>query len=135
MKLIFDTNVLIAAFATHGICHSLFEYSVENCTIVISNYIIEELHDKFLTKFKMPEEKIEKIVAFLIDSCLISNHRDFTKQFSRDVKDDPILGIIDMQMVNYLVTGDKDLLILKEYKTVPIISPRELWNIFRENGC
>jgi len=86
MKLIFDTNVLIAAFATHGICHSLLEYAIENCTIVISNYIIEELQEKFLTKFKMPEEKIEKIVTFLIDTCLISNHREFSKQFSRDAK-------------------------------------------------
>jgi putative PIN family toxin of toxin-antitoxin system len=133
MKLIFDTNVLIAAFATHGICHSLFEYSIENSTIVISKYIIDELQEKFLTKFKMPEEKVIKIVSFLNDTCLISDHREFSKQVSRDAKDDPILGIIDLQMVNYLVTGDKDLLILKEYKTVPIISPRELWNIFRED--
>ncbi len=81
----------------------------------------------------MPEEKVIKIVSFLNDTCLISAHREFSKQVSRDEKDDPILGIIDLQMVNYLVTGDKDLLILKEYKTVPIISPRELWNIFRED--
>jgi predicted nucleic acid-binding protein len=31
-----------------------------------------------------------------------------------------------------LVSGDKDLLVLKKYKNVPIISPRELWNIFKE---
>ena len=132
MRIIFDTNVLIAAFATHGICHSLLEYSIENCTIVISNYILGELKDKLLTKFKMSEKAVLKIQDFLTDSCIISDFKRFNVQVSRDEKDDPILGIIDEQMVNYLVTGDKDLLTLIEYKKVPIISPRKLWNIFRE---
>ena len=131
MNLIFDTNVLIAAFSTHGICNSLFEYAIENCTVIISEYILNELQDTLTQKFKLPEKKAEEIRIFLIETCLVSDFKIFSDQISRDKNDDPILGIIEKTAVDFLVTGDKDLLILKSYKNVPIINPRELWNIFR----
>jgi putative PIN family toxin of toxin-antitoxin system len=132
MNLIFDTNVLVAAFSTHGMCNSLFEYALENCTIVLSDYILDELHNILINKFKMPEKKAVDIRLFLIDSCIISDYRIFSDQVSRDKYDDPVLGIIDKKNVDYLITGDKDLLVLKNYKNVPIVSPRKLWNIFRD---
>ena len=134
MNLIFDTNVLVAAFATHGICNSLFEYSLENETIILSDYILDELHNILINKFKMPEKKVVDIRLFLINSCFISDYKIFSDQVSRDKDDDPILGIIDKNKINYLVTGDKDLLVLKMYNNVPIVSPRELWNIFRDTS-
>ena len=131
MNLIFDTNVLIAAFSTHGICNSLFAYAFANCTVIISEYILNELHVTLTQKFKLPEKKAEEIRIFLIETCLVSDFEIFSDQISRDKNDDPILGIIEKTAVDFLVTGDKDLLILKSYKNVPIINPRELWNIFR----
>ena len=133
MNLIFDTNVLIAAFSTHGICNSLFEYALENCTIVLSDHILDELQRILIDKFKMPESKATEIRLFLIETCLISEYKIFSDQVSRDKNDDPILGIVDKIHVDYLVTGDKDLLVLKKYKKVPIIQPRELWDIFRNS--
>ena len=132
MNLIFDTNVLVAAFSTHGICNSLFEYAIENCTIVLSDYILDEVHNILTNKFKMPEKNANDIRLFLIDSCFISDYKIFSDQISRDKNDDTILGIIDKKRVDYLVTGDKDLLVLKKYNNIPIVSPRELWNIFRD---
>lgn len=132
MNLIFDTNVLVAAFSTHGICSSLFEYALENCTIVISDHILNELHNVLTDKFKVPEKIASDITEYLNESCLISGYQIFADQVSRDIKDDPVLGIIDNIDIDYLITGDNDLLILKMYKNVPIISPREMWNIFRE---
>ena len=134
MNLIFDTNVLIAAFSAHGICTNLFEYALENCTIVLSDHILDELHRVLIDKFKMPENKAIEIRLFLIETCLISEYKIFSDQVSRDKNDDPVLGIIDKIQVDYLVTGDKDLLVLKKYKKVPIIQPRELWEILRNSN-
>jgi putative PIN family toxin of toxin-antitoxin system len=132
MNLIFDTNVLVAAFSTHGICNSLFEYALENCTIILSDYILDELNNILTNKFKLPQKSSNDIKLFLTESCVISDYKIFNDQVSRDKDDDPVLGIIDKNHIDYLVSGDKDLLVLKKYKNVPIISPRELWNIFKE---
>jgi len=134
MNLIFDTNVLIAAFSTHGICHSLFEYALENCKIITSNYILDELDKVLKNKFKLPQSQTDQIKFFLIESCFIVEYKTFNQQVSRDKSDDPVLGIIDKNKIDYLISGDKDLLILKNYKDVPIISPRELWDIFKQDS-
>jgi predicted nucleic acid-binding protein len=34
-----------------------------------------------------------------------------------------------MTTPDYIITGDVDLLTLKEHRTVPIITPREFWEI------
>ena len=133
MNLIFDTNVLVAAFSTRGICASLFEYALENCKIIISDHILDELYRTLTDKFKLPESKANEIIKFLLEICILSEHQVFVDHVSRDKTDDPVLGIIDKTEVNYLISGDKDLLVLKSYKGVPIISPREFWKILRDS--
>lgn len=132
MKVIFDTNVLIAAFATHGICNTLFEHAIENCDVIISDYILDEFRRTLINKFKMTENKTNTFIEYLNDICQISEYVIVDKQVSRDINDDLILGIINKTKVDFLVTGDQDLLILKEYDKVPIISPRQLWEKFKK---
>ncbi len=131
MRIVFDTNVLVAAFATHGICDSLFEHAIENHIIVLSEYILNELSKTLIEKFKITETKTSEIINFLKLSCEISEHKKFESQISRDPDDDPILGIIEVSNIDFLVTGDKDLLVLKKYKNTPIILPRKLWEVFK----
>jgi len=132
MNLIFDTNVLIAAFSTNVICHSLFEYALENCKIIISNHILDELDELLTDKFKLPQCQTDQIKLFLIESLPIVEYKISNRQVSRDKNDDPVLGIIDKNKIDYLVSGNKDLLILKNHKDVPIISHIELWDIFKQ---
>lgn len=47
MKIILDTNVIIAAFATHGLCHSIFELCIDRFEIYSSKEIIEEVKRNF----------------------------------------------------------------------------------------
>jgi len=132
MKIITDSNVIVAAFSSHGLCKSLFEFLIENHTIVISEYILQEVDRIFIKKFKMPKDKVDEIILFLRETALISDYSIPFKQISRDVNDDPILGICEKQNVDYILTGDKDLLVLKKYKNVRIVSPREIWSIFKK---
>jgi len=132
MKIITDSNIIISAFSSHGLCKSLFEFLIENHTIIISEYIIQEVDRIFLKKLKMPKENVDEIVLFLRETAFISDYTIPLKQISRDVKDDPILGICEQQNIDYILTGDKDLLVLKKYKNVRIISPRDMWSIFKK---
>jgi len=80
MRLIFDSNILIAAFGTRGICKSLFEYSIEHYEIVISQHIIGEVRRILADKFRIPVSHVERITDFLIDSCIFSDYKIFTNQ-------------------------------------------------------
>ena len=49
----------------------------------------------------------------------------------RDKDDDEILALARSLSVDYIVTGDKDLLVLKKFESIPIITPRDFWQIAR----
>ena len=62
MRVVFDSNVLIAAFATHGLCHSLFEICLRSHEIVISDFILSEV-EKIADAFQQSKGRsIEKII-------------------------------------------------------------------------
>ena len=49
MKIVLDTNVLIAALIARGVCHELLEHCVLRHTLFTSDFILNETHEK-LTK-------------------------------------------------------------------------------------
>jgi predicted nucleic acid-binding protein len=43
MRIVLDTNVIVAAFAARGLCADVFEVCLENHTIIISEFILSEV--------------------------------------------------------------------------------------------
>jgi putative PIN family toxin of toxin-antitoxin system len=132
MIVVLDSNVIIASFATEGLCHSLFELCVDQHKIYICNFILHEVADKLYTKLKLPKKLIKEITKYLKVIATIQNPSLLAKQICRDKNDDIILSLAEASNADYLITGDNDLLILKKYKNVPIITPRGFWEILRE---
>ena len=52
MRVLLDTNVLFAAFVTHGVCAGLYEECLLQVEIVVSNHIRKELAEKLVSKGK-----------------------------------------------------------------------------------
>ena len=52
MKLVLDTNVLVAAFISEGVCHELLEHCFLKHEVVLSNRILKELDETLQKKFK-----------------------------------------------------------------------------------
>lgn len=50
---------------------------------------------------------------------------------SRDIKDNKFLACGVEAQVNYIVTGDENLLVLNEYEEIKIITPREFHEILK----
>jgi predicted nucleic acid-binding protein len=53
VRVFFDTNVLIAAILSNGLCHELLEYSVASHEIVLSEFVLAELREKLTEKFRV----------------------------------------------------------------------------------
>ena len=48
MKVFFDTNVLIAAFATRGLCSDLFVHVLLEHELIVGEVVLDELREKLL---------------------------------------------------------------------------------------
>ena len=116
MKIVLDTNVIIAAFASRGLCAELLEECLKNYEIILSEYILSEVIQKLITKICIPSRVAQEISNFLKEHATIVTPEDL-----------PIIGTALAGKAQFLITGDKELLKLKMYRTVEIISPRKFW--------
>ena len=129
MKVILDTNVIFSAFAARGLANAIFELCLDKHTIIISEHILSELQNNFQKKLKMPTDKVRLIIEYLREFCTISDYKRLDRKICRDLDDAKILGLSEMTKPDYIITGDADLLVLKEHHAVPIITPREFWEV------
>jgi putative PIN family toxin of toxin-antitoxin system len=127
MKVFFDTNVLVAAYATHGACNELLNHCIAHHAIYTSDFVLKELHQKLLNKIKLTEKETDLIILFLHRNSVISEEQKMSRHVSRDRDDDHILAAALNSRADCIITGDKDLLVLKHFKGIPIILPADFW--------
>ena len=63
MRTVPDTNVLIASLISRGFCHELLEHCFLNHMLVTSEFILSEVKEKLVEKFKYSTETAEEAVA------------------------------------------------------------------------
>ncbi|MHB1336384.1 MAG: putative toxin-antitoxin system toxin component, PIN family [Candidatus Humimicrobiaceae bacterium] len=129
MKVFLDTNVIISAFITHGHAVELMEYCLVNHKIYTSDFIIEEVKKHLTNKFGYNNDEVNKVIDFIkLNFINTGNYKKLTKIISRDTDDDNVLAAAESKKADCIVTGDKDLLVIKEYKNIKILSPRDFWS-------
>jgi len=133
MKIVLDTNVIIAAFATRGLCHAVFELCLDRFEIILSEPILKEISVNLNHKIKLPLRQCDVIVSYLRDNCSMSEIDDVDASLCRDKSDIHVLGLAERSSAQYIITGDKDLLDMASYKNTKIVTPREFWTILKEN--
>ena len=125
MRIVFDTNVLFAAFVAHGVCAGLYEECLLRGRIVVSPFIPEELQEKLLTKAKLSQVEVEEVIDAVSADAEIVKTQPLTIRVCRDADDDWILATTLAAKADALVTGDKDLLVLERHEGIPILTPRD----------
>lgn len=128
MRVVLDTNVLIAAFVARGACHDLLEYCKRRHQLVTSEFILREFEEKLLTKFRVPPSKASEAVSTLRSRFEVVQDVALESPASRDPDDDWILSAALIGNCVCIVTGDRDLLDLKEYRGIQILAPGSFWS-------
>lgn len=124
MKVVLDTNVLLAAFATRGLCEAAFAACLASHEIVLSECVLGELHRHLRGKFKTPPRQVDAILSFLRENATVVTPTKVRPSACRDRSDLAVLGTALAAGADCLVTGDHDLLTLKTFRGIPILSPR-----------
>jgi len=134
LKVLFDTNVLISAFLTEGLCSKILlrarngQFELYTCS-----FILKEFKENLKNKFSATEAEIKEAVTLIEEISLTVNPDErniVVKGICRDIDDDFILACALSAEADYIVTGDPDLLLMKNYKGINIVNPRDFELLF-----
>jgi putative PIN family toxin of toxin-antitoxin system len=135
LVVVIDTNILISyLFGGTTIC-SLID-SVENDAYIpaLSPYLEQEFVDTMRKPKISRRVDITYALEFMKEwkcfACYVTPRCKVT--VCRDPKDNEILACALEASANYIISGDKDLLVLAVFHGIPIVSPTEfVKNILR----
>ena len=129
MKIVLDANVIIAAFAARGLCESIMEVCLSEHEIALSDNLLDEILRNLRHKIKLPPDIVDNIGALLREHSSLSIPVYVSPDVCRDPDDLKVLGLAVATNADYIVTGDKDLLVLKSFEGIPILNPRSFSKI------
>lgn len=128
-KVVLDTNILISAIGFGGIPRNVFQLILDGkIKAIISPILIAELEDVVSKKFPKLEKNFSRIRKSIYKKFKMV-HPVITLNILNDYPDNRILEAALEGKCNYLVTGDKELLHLKKYRTIRILTAQEFLEI------
>ena len=130
MKVFLDTNVLVSAVATRGLCADLFQVVLADHELILGATVLVELRRVLARKVRLPRAPIEELGAFLHAQAHIVTDAPLAVRL-RDPKDRPILAEAVAGGADVLVTGDSDLQQLGKSALIRVLSPREFWELLK----
>ncbi|MBW3570831.1 MAG: putative toxin-antitoxin system toxin component, PIN family [Gemmatimonadetes bacterium] len=123
MRVVLDTNVLIAAFVSRGRCAQLLEHCAEAHEVVTSAGLLQEYEEKLVRKFRLTPDLAAANAALLRSVMEVVDPPPLPNPVCRDPDDDLVIATARAGACACIVTGDNDLLVLRSYGTIDIISP------------
>jgi uncharacterized protein len=128
MRVVLDTNVLVSAILLKGRL-SRFRGLWKSGTL--SPVLSKETFQEFKTvlsylKFSLSKNEIKAIIEDeILPYFEVIDIKEKIDGVCRDPNDDMFLAVAFNAQAPYVVTGDKDLLALRKYKSIEIVSPQE----------
>jgi len=132
MKVVIDTNVYVSGILWSGNESKNVDMCMDG---ILENHtsidILSEV-ERVLSyrKFNLTNEEIDKLlkIYFSFSRLIAVKNRSDVK--SRDFADNKILECAIASEVEYIISGDRDLLVMKEVEGIRIISSRDFLEIF-----
>ena len=125
MKVVLDTNVFISGIFWTGDCNKLINcWGKEKFKLIISLEIISELI-KILKDFKiqLPEGIIKEWIDLIIRNSIIVKPEEKFEIVKDDPKDNIFIEAAFAEKSDFIISQDKHLLKLKEFRGIKIITP------------
>jgi putative PIN family toxin of toxin-antitoxin system len=138
MKVVVDANVFISAAIQIGPSHRIIQEWLQNDSfeIIMCNQLLQEIYDVLILRDRLRKwisiEHAHEFVEMI--STLSDLVPDPTESPSvlRDKSDDYLVDLGRIHAVNFIVSGDKDLLEWVEQRP-PVLSPSQFATMLRLN--
>ena len=132
IRLAVDVNIWISALFSSDFRTRMDVVFAPDHHLVVSNELFAELDDAIRKPYpakRIKRDEYEKLVSLLRTDAELVDVRS-TIEVCRDPKDNFLLALAKDGAVDYLITGDLDLLVLKEFEKTKIVKLSEFENAF-----
>jgi putative PIN family toxin of toxin-antitoxin system len=129
LKVFLDTNLVVSAVATRGLCADLFQLILTEHELVLGETVLAELRQVLHRKLGLSGHTIEELETFLRQQARVVTASNAVPAKGLDAADVAVLTETATAAVDVLVTGDHDL--SAAALPVEIVSPRGLWEKLR----
>jgi putative PIN family toxin of toxin-antitoxin system len=131
MKVVLDSNIFVSSFFWRGNPRKVFDRVINGQDEL---FITEEILEEIMTvlsrkKFDLSKKEIADYVNIIESFAIKIICNEKAEDVSRDKNDNKILQCGQTGNVDYIITGDDDLLVLKKYRNIKIINPKEYLDI------
>ena len=127
MKVFLDTNVLVSAVATRGLCSDVLREVLRHHHLIISPELLIELETVFRKTLGLPQNIIFEFIEVIMQDSQLSTPSPLLNVNIRDKDDLLILSSALNGGADLFITGDKELLGLQSIRNMGIVSPRMFW--------
>lgn len=133
LRIVLDTNILLSAIVCNEKPRKLFQMGIDGkYKILISKETLDELSEVIQRpKFKMTREDIVRIVSALMETGENVRITSNFKIISNDPDDNIIINTAYDGNADYIVSGDKDIKDLKNFRKIKIVSVDEMLKILK----
>lgn len=131
MIVCFDTNVLVSAVATRGLCADIVNAALAEHELIVGETVLTELGKVLRRKLRLPPAVAEETEAFLRLHATVVASVPAPALPTLDEGDRKVLAEALAGKADVLVTGDRDLLEISASAPVRILSPRGFWELLR----
>ena len=127
-RVVLDTNVLVSALLLKGRLNKLVDlWKTGVMNPVLSRETFSELIAVLgYPKFNLSDSEIKMVIEDeILPFFVVAEMKEEVSGICRDPHDDMFLAVACNARASLIVTGDKDLLELKKFKSVKIVTARE----------
>lgn len=127
MRVFLDTNVLVSAFASRGLCADLLELVLLEHDLIVGENVLRELFRALRDKVKLPAARSTEIAEFVSGEAalVVGKVEPVTATVGSD--DALVLAEALAGQAELFVTGDAALLKLAALEGLKLVSPRQFW--------
>lgn len=125
MRVVFDCNVLISASLKKNSSSAIaLRQVIQQGTVIYSVPTLKELSSKILNQKFDKYVSVKQRIEFLIEFKQVCESVEifYEVNICRDPKDNMYLELALSGKADYIVSGDKDLLVLHPFENVSILS-------------
>jgi uncharacterized protein len=133
VRVVFDTNVLYSALVAKGFCEEVADEAVGVCDIVWSDPLTRELESLLTRRHKIGPATRVALKAY-VDLCQFVEPESLGERVCRDKDDDVVLATALAGKADVFVTGNEDLLVLRKFRGIKILSPRQFLEVLDRTG-
>jgi putative PIN family toxin of toxin-antitoxin system len=133
MRIVVDTNIIISGIFFGGKPRDLLQICFSGKHKMVCT---EEIFNEYTETIDRLTIKSGKNIGKEIEPLLIENlefiENIYSELYSRDPDDDKFINCARSGKVSYIISGDKDLLVLKEINKIKIVEVAEFLETIKE---